>query len=173
MDVYPQRPVYIIIISSSNSVIKLAKLQRVATTSSSSFEIIYIKIDESFPYSPSSTFLESANVVRYKPTPDRPQDMGEYKTVQQMTMTLFRNDTQEEVTIVDRVERDHPEFLTFLKESLNMWDGHLGRSRSAKHRIKLVDSNVHPAHCASYSAVRMARWLAAAKIDEMNQEGVI
>lgn len=69
MDLYPQRPSYVIVANASKSVIKVAKNPRIATTSPSYSEILHIKSDEFSPYLPPSNPDDSVNIVYYKPAP--------------------------------------------------------------------------------------------------------
>lgn len=61
--VYPRTPFYIIILNALKSVIKLAKPQRVVTTSPTPAEILLIKNDEYSSYPPDITSFEFGSVV--------------------------------------------------------------------------------------------------------------
>lgn len=82
MDVYPQRPFYVITSNASSAIIKLAKHWRIATTSPLPSEILHFITDEYSPCLQPNTPVNSINVAHCEPAPDRFQQIKKYKTVQ-------------------------------------------------------------------------------------------
>lgn len=54
-----------------------------------------------------------------------------------------------------------------------MWDGHLGRKSTAKHRVELVDPNTPPVPSAPYRAGPKARELEKTEINKVLAENII
>lgn len=88
--------------------------------------IFHIKNDEYFPYKPPGSTVDSLNVVHYKPTPNRLQQMKRHEIVQQTDDYSLNNVWCVDITTDDKYEEHRWKFLEVLEEFSNMWDGHLG-----------------------------------------------
>lgn len=58
------------------------------------------------------------------------QTIKKHETVQQTNNDRRINDWRNEVTIADKYQEHHPEFLKLLEAFADMRDGHLGRNKT-------------------------------------------
>lgn len=134
---------------------------------------MYIKDDERSPFLPPHALVKSVNIVHYKPTPDRLQQIEQHGTVQQHENERLNRNWPDEVTIAKHCEQHLIEFSKHLTEYEDMWDGNFGRITMAKQRIKLAQNNVRTVHSAPYRAGSKARLFAVTETDCMREEDII
>lgn len=81
-DIFAIGLIYALIVNTSNTAIRLAKYPRVALANAPSVEIMHIKNDEYSSYTTPRIPVKFLNIVHYKPTADRLQQMRQYAAVQ-------------------------------------------------------------------------------------------
>lgn len=173
MDIFLLRPLYALIVNTSNTTIKLAKHQSLALANPRTDEIIHIKKDERFMYLPPQVPVEFIHGMHYKPISDRPQQMERHEMVQHHEDERLNWNWQDKVTVAVKYEQPRPEFLKHLEERGIIWYGPLGRILTAKDRIELTYNNLRIVHSAPYGAGPKARQFVATAIDCTLQEDVI
>lgn len=99
--------------------------------------------------------------------------MKKHVTEKQTDEDRLSNDWSDEVTIANKYEKQRLEFLNFLEEYADIWDSHLRRIKTAKHRIELSNDNVCPMNSARYRAGPKERQFEATKSNRMFEEEVI
>lgn len=65
------------------------------------------------------------------------------------------------------------EFLLLHSELEDVWDGHLGRIETVRHRIERTFNEISPVHRAVYCAGQSAIQFPAEKVQKMLQEEVL
>lgn len=98
MDFFRQNSFYVIVANASISEVKLAKLQRVVSTSLLPSEMLRIKEDEYSLKLLSSNAVISVDVVHYKPAPDYIQKMKK-------RITLQKTDGNPSISTVERKQQ--------------------------------------------------------------------
>lgn len=82
MNIFPPCPYFTLIVNRFITTFRLAKHQHVAIANPAPAQIMHIKNDESSQYSQSHTAVKCINVVHYRPTSNRLQQMEQFETVQ-------------------------------------------------------------------------------------------
>lgn len=121
------------------------------------FEISHNKDDKPSSYSVSQPFSASVNALHYKPAPDHLQQMRPHEAVQKNFDDRLNKNRRKEVSIVNRYEKQRPEFLKTPEELEDMWDGHLRQIKISRHQIKLASDDIRPRHSANYRTEATAR----------------
>lgn len=85
---------------------------------------------------------DSANVVLYRPAPNRLQVIHLYQTVQSNVDDSLKNDWREEEKAGDQYERHRPELLEMIEDFEEMWDGYPGRITTSRQQIELTSDYV-------------------------------
>lgn len=75
--------------------------------------------------------------------------------------------------VANKYEQHGQKFLKLQEAFEDMWDGHLGRTTTAKHRIGLADNDVRSVQRSTYRVSLKARQFAATKTDRMLREQII
>lgn len=78
----------------------------------------------------------SINVVHYKLTPNRLEQMAKHETVKRTDEETLKNEWRKDVQLPTNFEQHLPAISCMINEIKSMWDGHLGRINVAKHRIE-------------------------------------
>lgn len=76
--------------------------------------------------------------------------MENHEEVTQKDETRLTEDRRNEITVPDKYKDHKVAFLQLLTEFENMWEGHLGRIKTARHQIELADSDIRPVYSAPY-----------------------
>lgn len=101
--------------------------------------------------------VKSVSFVRYKPTPDQPQQMESLERVQEHDDQRLSQNWRDAVTVASKYEQDRPEYVKLLQEFENMLDGHIGQKTTIEHRNKLTSKDVRPVHNFAHRAGPKAR----------------
>lgn len=96
--------------------------------------------------------------------------MENHKQVTQEVEKMLNEGQRDDPIIPKKYKAHSDEFLRLPSEFENMWDGHLGRIKTTKHRIELSSTGVHPVHRAPYHEGLISRQFTAKEVQKMLQE---
>lgn len=93
--------------------------------------------------------------------------MENHEQVKQEDQTRLTYDWRGRITISDKYMVQSDELLQVISESENVWDGHLDRFKTVRHRIRLTSRNVCTVNSAPFRASSRARQFIAKEIQKM------
>lgn len=106
MDVFPNRPITIVVASLHRTVVTLAKNQQMTVTTSPPVVLIHNNDDELSPYAPDFESRQSVNAVNYSSTPDQMDEMRHTGFVQKPDKRGLKFDRREEMNISEAYEKN-------------------------------------------------------------------
>lgn len=80
--------------------------------------------------------------VHYKPTIDRNFYRRLYYTVEKTNSKILKHISNDEVTLIHVYASNRNKLLTMLSNFPNIWNGHLVRTTTIKHRIEMTPKNI-------------------------------
>lgn len=98
-----------------NSVVTLAKHQRIDITRPLFSEVRQIKTEKQSPYLSLHTLVNSLNIVHFNRAPESLQQMKKPGTIKKTENDHLNNGWRDEITITNKYEAHRPEFLYFVE----------------------------------------------------------
>lgn len=92
--------------------------------------------------------------------------MENHANVQDEDTNRLTHDWREKIDISDKYGKHRGDIIYILSQFEHMWDGHLGRITTAKHRIELLEPTTRSVHSAPYRASSKTREFEKLEIEQ-------
>lgn len=113
------------------------------------------------------------SAVNYKPPLDRTTQQERHATVQNKDTERLTHDWRNKIDISEKYDEYQNSFVDMLSQFQHLWDGHLGRIATAKHRIELIDPTTLPVHSVPYRACPKTREFEKLEVAKMLNDNII
>lgn len=181
-EVLPKQPFHIIVSNFSNQPVRLPKHMLIAYTDEPPASIHYSRKRTRKTHrrgtpeeqcKPLSEPHETVSADHYKPNVDRATKMARHTDVLQEDNQRLAHNWRDKVDLSNNHGQYRQQLIDMLSEFESMWDGHLGRISTAKHRIELSDPNTAPVLSAPPHDGPKTREFERIEVDKMLAENVI
>lgn len=116
IDVFPNRPFYVIVLIATNTALFFANHQRMVTTLRLPSSVIDNKFDGPSSYTSSASLHESFNLICHQLHVNRFQQIVYHKEVKQKDDNMLTENWQSEATIPDKYNAHEDQFIQLLSK---------------------------------------------------------